>query len=251
MRTTAPLVQCLTNAVTVNFVANTLLAVGASPAMVDVPGEAGPMAGAASAVLINLGTPGAEQREGMLEAAEACADMGRPWVLDPVAVGALPVRTDLAHRLLTRRPTVIRGNASEIRALAGAGTGGRGVDAADDVAGAADAALALARTSGGVVAVSGPVDLVTDGRRTVRITGGDVLLTRVTGGGCALGGVIAAYVASHADPFEAVVTACLGYGIAAERAAHAAAGPAGFAVAFVDALASLRSADLVAEGRIA
>lgn len=250
VRTAAPLVQCLTNVVTVNFVANTLLAVGASPAMVDVPGEAGPMVSVASAVLVNLGTPAADQRDAMLEAAQACADTGRPWVLDPVAVGALPVRTALAQRLLALRPTVVRGNASEIRALAGLGSGGRGVDASDGVEDSLDAARALARTAGAVVAVSGAVDLVTDGDRVVRIAGGDELLTRVTGGGCALGGVIAAFAASHADTLEATVAACTAYGVAAEHAAARTSGPGSFAVAFVDALAALSPADVEASGRI-
>lgn len=250
VRTTGPLVQCLTNAVTVNFVANALLAVGASPAMVDIPGEAGAMARAASAVLVNLGTPAGEHRAAMIEAAEECAASGTPWVLDPVAVGALPVRSELAAALVELRPTVIRGNASEIRALAGAGTGGRGVDAADDVDASLQSALALARSTQAVVAVSGPVDLVTDGEHIVRIAGGHPLLTRVTGGGCALGGVVAAFVGCDTDPLPATVAACTAYGIAAERAAAIARGPGSFFPAFLDALAALGGEDLVAEGRI-
>ena len=161
IRARTPLVQCLTNAVVTNFTANVLLALGAAPAMVDIPQEAGPFAKAASGVLVNLGTPHGEQRAAMLEAVEAAAAAGTPWVLDPVAVGSLPVRTALAHRLLDGRPAVIRGNASEIIALAGDGSGGRGVDATDAVESAAPAAGSLARSTGAVVAVSGPVDLVT------------------------------------------------------------------------------------------
>lgn len=251
VRSAGPLVQCLTNAVTVNFVANTLLAVGASPAMVDVPGEAGPMAGAASAVLVNLGTPAAEQREAMVEAAQACGRVGRPWVLDPVAVGALPVRTELARRLLELRPSVIRGNASEIRAIAGAGEGGRGVDSADGVEESLDAARALAASTGGVVAVSGPVDLVTDGETVVRISNGHPLLTRVTGGGCALGAIVAAFAGCHDDALEAAVAACTAYGVAAEHAVASAGGPGTFAVSLLDALSSLTAEDLTRSGRIA
>ncbi|NYF10559.1 hydroxyethylthiazole kinase [Leifsonia sp. AK011] len=250
VRAAGPLVQCLTNVVTVNFVANTLLALGASPAMVDIPGEAGPMVGAASAVLINLGTPAAGQRDAMIEAAEACAQLGRPWVLDPVAVGALPVRTELADALLALRPTVIRGNASEIRALAGASAGGRGVDSSDGVDESLEDARSLALSTGGVVAVSGPVDLVTDGHAVVRIANGSPLLTRVTGGGCALGGVVAAFVGSHDDTLEAVVSACTAYAVAAEHAAAAAHGPGSFSVAFLDALANLSGNDVLTSGNL-
>lgn len=131
VRSEPPLVQCLTNTVVTNFTANVLLALGAAPAMTDIPGEAGPFARIASGVLINLGTPHAEQRMAMLEAAAAANDAGTPWVLDPVAVGSLPVRTALAAELLAMRPTVVRANASEVMALAGLGAGGRGVDATD------------------------------------------------------------------------------------------------------------------------
>ena len=172
VRERSPLVQCLTNAVVTNFTANVLLAIGAAPAMVDVPTESRAFARVAGGVLINLRTPHAEQREAMMEAAVAASDESVPWVLDPVAVGGLSVRTELASRLLELRPSVIRGNASEIRALAGAGEGGRGVDAVDDVDSAGNAAVALARQTGGVVAVSGPVDLISSCGETVRVAGG-------------------------------------------------------------------------------
>ncbi|MFJ4844679.1 MULTISPECIES: hydroxyethylthiazole kinase [unclassified Streptomyces] len=245
VREQSPLVQCLTNAVVTGFTANVLLALGASPAMADIPGEAGPFAGIASGVLINLGTPHAEQRAAMTEAARAAASAGTPWVLDPVAVGALPVRTALARELLELRPTIVRGNASEIIALAGAGGGGRGVDSSDGVEAAEEPARRLAAATGGVVAVSGPVDLVTDGVRTVRVANGDALLTRVTGGGCALGAVMAAFAGVGEDPFASTVAAVTAYTVAAEPAAKAASGPGSFAVEFLDALAALRESDIV------
>jgi hydroxyethylthiazole kinase len=244
------LVQCLTNAVVTGFTANVLLALGAAPAMVDIPEEAGPFARVASGVLVNLGTPHAEQRTAMLEAARAAGDSGTPWVLDPVAVGGLPVRTALAHELLDLRPTVIRGNASEIIALAGAGGGGRGVDSTHGLAAAEHAARELAATAGCVVAVSGPVDLVTDGPRAARIANGDVLLTRVTGGGCALGAVLAAFAAVDEDRFATSVAAVTAYTVAAELAVQKASGPGGFAVAFLDALDALSGADLTERAAI-
>ncbi|MFV0634501.1 hydroxyethylthiazole kinase [Demequina sp.] len=243
VRHTAPLIQCLTNAVTTNWVANVLLAAGATPAMVDIREEAGAFAPIASAVLINVGTPHEEQRDAMREAATAARDAGTPWVLDPVAVGALPVRTALARDLLAASPTVIRGNASEIIALAGLGGGGRGVDSSHGTADAVVAARTLAGSTGAVVAVSGAVDLVVSREREAHVPGGSELLTRVTGGGCALGAVVAAFVASHPDAFEATVAAHAFYSAAAERAAARAQGPGSFAPAFLDALALLTPED--------
>ncbi len=244
VRASAPLVQCITNTVVTGFTANALLALGASPAMVDIPLEAGPFAGIASGLLINLGTPHAEQRAAMLEAATAAGEHGTPWVLDPVAVGSLPVRTPLGATLRDLRPTVIRGNASEIIAVSGAGAGGRGVDALDGVDSAAPAARALAAATGGIVAVSGPIDLVTDGRNDTRIANGHTLLTKVTGGGCALGAVMAAFAAVDDDRYATTVAAITVYTIAAELAAERSTGPGSFAVALLDALATVDAADI-------
>ncbi|PKQ35512.1 MAG: hydroxyethylthiazole kinase [Actinobacteria bacterium HGW-Actinobacteria-11] len=249
-----PLTHCITNAVVTGFTANVLLAAGAAPAMVDIVGEAELFAGVASGLLINLGTPTPEQRAAILEAVAGATASGTPWVLDPVAIGTLPIRTALAHDLANQRPTAIRGNASEILALAGVSAGGRGVDATDSTDAAADAAAALATRTGAVVAVSGPVDLLTDGERILRLANGHELLTRVTGGGCALGAVMAALlgaarVTGH-DALTAVAAASLGYTIAAEHAATTARGPGSFAVSLLDALAALRPEDLVAEARV-
>lgn len=240
LRENRPLVQCVTNAVVTGFTANALLALGAAPAMVDVPGEAGAFAGAAGAILVNLGTPHAEQREAAVEAAAAARAVGTPWVLDPVAVGALPVRTGLAHGLLDQQPSVVRGNASEVLALAGGGTGGRGVDSTAGSEDTVGAAVALAARTGGVVAVSGATDVITDGARIVRVDNGSPLLQQVTGAGCALGAVVAACAAvTPDDVLEATVAAHLVWGVAAEVAAGRADGPGSFAVALLDALDDL------------
>lgn len=239
VRAQAPLVQCITNSVVVNVTANALLALGASAAMVDIPGEAGPFARVASGLLVNLGTPTTEQREAMFEAVEAANGAGTPWVLDPVAVGSLPVRTPLSHTLKDLHPAIVRGNASEIIAVAGSGAGGRGVDASDGVDAAVSAAQSLAERTGGVVAISGPVDVVTDGHGLVWIANGDALLTRITGGGCALGAVMAAFAAVDADRFATTVAAITVYTVAAELAAERSAGPGSFQPAFLDALAAV------------
>jgi hydroxyethylthiazole kinase len=254
LRAAPPLTHCITNAVVTGFTANVLLAIGAAPAMVDIVGESGMFAGIASGVLINLGTPTPEQQAASLEAAGGATTAQTPWVLDPVAIGALPVRTALAQELVALRPTAVRGNASEILALAGLSGGGRGVDATDSTDAAADAAAALAQRYGSVVAVSGPVDLLTDGERVIRIANGDPLLTLVTGGGCALGAVMAAFLGAargtDLSALSAVAAASLVYTIAAERAAAQSAGPGSFAVALLDALASVQPDDLLAAARV-
>jgi hydroxyethylthiazole kinase len=239
LRATTPLVHCLTNTVVQALTANALLAAGAAPAMVDAPEEAADFAAVASAVLVNVGTVNARTAEAMRLAARSAGAAGTPWVLDPVAVGGLAFRTELAAELAALRPTVVRGNASEVMALAGAGAGGRGVDSTAGADDAAPAAAGLARRTGGVVAVSGAVDLVTDGRRTVRIGGGSELLTRTTGAGCALGALVAAYVAATRDPLAGTVAAHAHVALAAEVAADVADGPGTFAPAWLDALDAL------------
>lgn len=254
LRAEPPLVHCITNSVVTGFTANVLLALGAAPAMVDITGEAGMFAAISSGLLVNLGTPTPEQRSASLEAVGGARTAGTPWVLDPVAVGALPVRTALAQDLLALRPTVIRGNASEILALAGVSQGGRGVDALDSTDAAADAARDLARRTGGAVAVSGPVDLLVDADRELRLANGDALLTRVTGGGCALGAVMAAFLgtARHTgdSPLLAASAATLVYTLAAEDAAAGAAGPGSFAVRLLDALSAVEPGRIAARARV-
>lgn len=242
VREAGPLVQCITNTVVQNFTANALLAIGAAPAMTDIVGEAGTFAGIADALLINLGTPTPEQRAAAVEAARAANEACTPWVLDPVAVGALPLRTELARELVALGPTAIRGNASEIAVLAGSGAGGRGMEASEDIDAAA--AVALARESGAIVAVSGPQDLITDGRRVLRVDNGDALLTKVTGGGCTLGAVVAAFLSVERSP-DSVAQAHAYYGAAAEVAAESAHGPGSFAVALIDALSTDLPASLL------
>jgi hydroxyethylthiazole kinase len=250
MRATAPLVQCLTNIVVAQWTANVLLAVGAAPAMVDNPREAGELAGVAGGVLVNLGTPYAETVEAMQLASAAANAAGRPWVLDPVGAGAMAWRTDVARTLLARTPpAIVRGNASEILALAG-GSGGRGVDSAHTPQAAAGAARELAAEHGTVVAVSGAVDHLTDGTRLITVANGDVLLTKVTGVGCALGAMMAAFAAVCEDRLLAAVAATATLTVAAEQAAWTAPGPGSFAVGLLDRLASITPDDLRGAARV-
>lgn len=249
MRATAPLVHNITNFVAMNAMANVQLAVGASPAMVHALEEVGEFATLAGALTVNIGTADAAWAEAMVQAATVMTRLDRPWVMDPVGVGATRFRQQLCARLMDLRPTVIRGNASEILALGGLGGQARGVDAGDPVAAAEAAARALAAQTGGVVAVSGPIDYVTDGRQGFRIGNGHPLMPQVTALGCSLNGVIGAFLVGQ-KPLEATVAALACYGLAGEIAAREAKGPGSFAVAFLDALANLTPEDVNAGAKV-
>src|SRR5690625_4321467 len=150
VRAQAPLVQCITNYVSMDIAANLLNAAGASPAMVHDTRETGEFAAIAGAVVVNIGTPSPAWVDGMIAAAAAARDKGTPWVLDPVAVGATSYRRDTVARLLPYMPTVIRGNGSEIRSLAHSTAEGRGVDSDASATEAREAATMLARQTGSV-----------------------------------------------------------------------------------------------------
>ncbi len=239
LRERAPLVQCLTNIVVAQWTANTLLAAGAAPAMVDNPHEAAEFAALSNGVLVNLGTPYDDTTAAMSAAVASATAVGTPWVLDPVAAGAVSWRTGLAQELLeSGAPRIIRGNASEILALAG-GTGGKGVDSVDSPEAALEVARSLALRYGTTVAVSGAVDHLTDGERVVRISNGHPLMTQVTGVGCALGALMAAFAAVIDDGLLAASAATATLTVAADRAALVGRGPGSFAVALLDELATL------------
>ncbi|MFP7365806.1 hydroxyethylthiazole kinase [Corynebacterium callunae] len=248
LRETTPLVQCLTNAVVMQFSANVLLAAGASPAMVDTPAESEEFARTASGVLINPGTPSTEQYQGMHNAISGALAVGTPWVLDPVAVGGLSQRTEFAAGVVEKHPAAIRGNASEVVALAGLGAGGRGVDATDSVEAALEAAQVLAARTGAVVAVSGAEDLIVSQGRVTWLESGDPMLQMVIGTGCSLGALVAAYLGatknSDITAHDAVLAAHAHVGAAGSLAATRAARPGSFAVAFIDALYEVDSATI-------
>ena len=246
-----PLAGSVTNTVTQNFVANAQLAVGGSAAMVYLPDEAEFLASNGNSMYINLGTLIPNYAETVPRGAEALHLAGKPWVLDPVGIGIGSLRTQLVKAVKPYKPTILRGNASEIIAVAdmwnvacdGSETdvsgnetsGPRGVDSTDEVSSARQAAIAVARFTGGAVMVSGEEDLVTDGETVVTVKGGSPLFESITGSGCSLGGVAAVY-AAVADPLVAAITASAIYDAAGTRAAAIADAPASFQVAFLDEL---------------
>ena len=251
MRERAPLVQNITNFVAMTTMANVLLAAGASPAMVHAKEEVEEFGKLIGALTVNIGTLTPAWVESMVLAARTANANGKPWVLDPVGAGATTYRTGTARDLATLKPAIIRGNASEIMALAGETASGKGVDAGDAVSAAKAAARRLALATQAVIAVTGPVDLVIapDGRRA-EIANGHPLMPRVTALGCALTGIVAAFAAANPDPFDAAVSALAYYGIAGERAALSTSHPGSFYVAFIDALHALDPETVTAAAQV-
>lgn len=242
-----PLAPSITNSVTINFVANAQLAAGGSAAMVYLPDEGAYLAGISGAFYINAGTLLPIYEASLPRTCRALYENGCPWVLDPVGIGIGSLRTKLIKQMKAYKPSVLRGNASEIIAvsrlweLSADGKGGaqskgaRGVDSTDDVLAAKEAAQAIARYTGGAVAVSGETDFVTDGTTGVLCRGGSRFLPMITGAGCSLGGVAAVYCA-EASPFVAALTAVSVYNSAAKDAEKKSAGPGTFQPHFLDSI---------------
>ncbi len=242
IRATNPMAGSITNTVTIDFVANAQLAVGGSAAMVYLPDEGEALVAGGGAIYLNMGTLFPIYEQTIPRAAKAAHDAGKPWVLDPVGLGIGSLRTQLVNELKQYKPAIVRGNASEIIALAGLwGLEGeaadlsrvRGVDTTDTV----DAA------PGGAVVVSGEVDLITDGTTVAKSHGGSPLMSKITGCGCSQGGVLAVY-ACAADPFTAAVCGTAVYNVAGTRAAAVADAPASFKVAFIDELYRATAQDI-------
>jgi hydroxyethylthiazole kinase len=239
VRERGPLVQCITNYVSMDVVANVLNAVGASPAMVHDAHESGEFVRVASALSVNIGTPSPSWVEGMTAAVRAAREAGVPWVLDPVAVGATSYRREIVAGLLAERPTAIRGNASEMLAIAADGAGGRGVDSEASSREAGSSAAELARAQAAVVVVTGVEDVVSDGSRSAVVHGGDPRMPLVTALGCAATALVAACSAVSDDTFLAAVAALAMLAAAGERAGRRADGPGTLRVLLLDELAAL------------
>ena len=251
VKQTNPMAGSITNSVTINFVANAQLAVGGSAAMVYLPDEGEFLAKVGGATYINVGTLLPIYEETLPHTAKVLYEENKPWVLDPVAVGIGELRTKLLQQFKQYKPTIIRGNASEIIALAGlwgldGGTSEsnvRGVDSTDTVHAAKTAAVALAKWTGGAVAVSGESDLITDGRIVAISRGGSHFMEKITGAGCSLGGVVAVY-ATAASSFIAALTATAVYNLAGSRAEQQVDGPGSFQVHFLDELYKATAQDI-------
>jgi hydroxyethylthiazole kinase len=251
VRERRPLVHVITSFVAADLTANLLLSAGARVVMAQDKAEAEDFVALADALCLNLGILTADRVEPMIAAARFAVELGRPWVLDPVGIGISAERRSLAMRLSGLQPTVIRGNAAEILAMAeGEEAPIAGVDSSVDSAEALDAAHDLSRSTGALVAVSGPVDYVTDGSRLAAVANGHHLMARVTGVGCALSALMAACCTVEEDVLAAASHALAILGLAGELAADEASGPASFRTGLIDRLYSLDQDSLDAGARI-
>ena len=245
IRKEAPLVHNITNYVVMNCTANALLALGASPVMAHEIREVEEMTAISRALVVNIGTLSVPWVESMKRAMQKARDLHIPVVLDPVGMGATSYRSEAVHTLLENAPvTALRGNASEILALAWSRERTKGVDSLADSENAREAAAFLAQKYNCVVCVSGPRDYVISREQQGCIENGDPLMARVTGMGCSASAFCGAFLALGGPPFSAVLHAMAAMGIAGEMAALRSSGPGSLQQSFLDSLYNLTEEDL-------
>jgi hydroxyethylthiazole kinase len=252
LRERKPLVHQITNYVVMNETANATLAIGALPVMAHAQEEVEEMVGLASALVLNIGTLSQQWIEAMRLAGSAAGARGIPVVLDPVGAGATAYRTETSRRLLDEvRVTVLRGNAGEVATLAGAEAEVRGVESMSTGLEPAALARTAARGLGLVASVTGPIDNVSDGERSLAVANGHPLLATVTGTGCISSALTGCFLAAKPEePLEAAAEALAALGVAAEDAAAGADGPGTFHARLYDALAALDPDTLDGRARI-
>lgn len=251
VRAEAPVVHNITNYVVMNTTANALLAIGACPVMAHAPQEVEEMVGLAAALVLNIGTLSEDWIEAMILAGREARRRGIPIILDPVGAGATSFRTATAIRLLSElSPTIVRGNASEIRALCSEVAQTRGVDSTHCSEDSVDAARTLAEAHGCVVCMSGAVDIIVSGGAVARVRNGVPMMTRVTGMGCTASALMGAFAAVTSSPLHAAVQAMVILGVAGELAAQRAAGVGSFQVHILDALSAIAAEQLEQHARV-
>lgn len=236
LRSKNPLVYNITNEVVTNFVANGLLAIGASPVMANDPKEAREMTTHASALVLNIGTITQAQKDAMFIAGKEANERNIPVILDPVGVGVTSFRTKIIEKLLEQIDvTAIRGNIGEIVTLGDQVGQVRGVDS---LATQIDLATAkkVAKTFDTIVLATGETDVITNGNEVITCKNGHAMLPSITGSGCLLSSVLGAFLASGEDPLEAAAYTVCSYGIAGEQAAKKSAGPGTFKTNLLDML---------------
>jgi hydroxyethylthiazole kinase len=245
VREKKPLIHNITNFVVMNYTANALLAMGASPVMAHAQNEVEDMVSFAGALVLNIGTLTDDWIDSMIKAGKKASEKGIPIILDPVGSGATALRTNSAKKIIDQtRISVIRGNASEILSLRHAQSKTKGVDSIHSVEDAAQAATVLAQELNTTLAITGPVDLITDGKRVIRVANGHPLMGYVTGTGCTATVTIGAFLAVDADPVSATATALAYFGLAGEVAAQNASAPGSFMIQMIDALYTITPEEL-------
>jgi hydroxyethylthiazole kinase len=251
IREEKPLVHNITNYVVMNFTANSLLAMGASPVMAHAIEEVEEMVSLARALVINIGTLSEPWIRAMLLTGKKANQLGVPIVLDPVGSGATTLRTETFKRLISElKISIVRGNASEILSISSSKVTTKGVDAVHDVEHASQTAREMADQLKCAVAITGPVDLITDGKVVIRCHNGHPLLGRVTGTGCAATATIAAFTAITRNPVEAASAGLAFFGLAGEVAAKRAQSPGSFMIALLDALNDITPDEFQARSRL-
>ena len=225
----SPIVHCITNYVTVNDVANIILASGASPIMADDIGEVSDITSICNSLVINIGTLNSRTIASMIEAGKRSNKLGHPIILDPVGVGASKLRMETTLRLLEEiNFSVIRGNASEIKAIVNQSKTASGVDVSlediineDNINKYIEIGKALSKANNAVVAITGPIDIITNGEKTYLVRNGHKNMERVTGTGCMLSGLIGGYIGANPDNIlESTAVAVAAMGLCGELANH-------------------------------
>ncbi|MBN1665055.1 MAG: hydroxyethylthiazole kinase [Deltaproteobacteria bacterium] len=245
IRQKAPLIHNITNYVVMNYTANALLAVGASPVMAHAEEEVEDMVNIAGALVINIGTLSSHWIKSMFRAANEAGKRNIPIILDPVGAGATGYRTRITREFMeTVPPTVIRGNASEILAILKDDAKTKGVDSTASSNDALRDAREINRTYGSIVCISGKTDYIISADHTVKVMNGHPMMTRVTGMGCTATAICGAFAAVNTQTSAAVAEAMAVMGIAGELAVAKAEGPGSLQYHFLDALYALSHEDI-------
>lgn len=237
VREKSPLIHNITNYVVMNNTANALLSIGASPVMAHAIDEVAEMASIASALVINIGTLDTEWVKAMIVAGKAAQTKKIPIIFDPVGAGATSYRTKVCQQILEDcKPSIIRGNASEIMSLVNSNIKTKGVDSTSSSDSALDSAKTLAKETGSVVVISGQTDYITNGNTTETVSNGNTLMSWVTGMGCTATAIVAAFAAINPDMLEAATHGMAVMGISGELAAAKSQGNGSMQTHFLDEL---------------
>ncbi|MCU9614389.1 hydroxyethylthiazole kinase [Caldibacillus lycopersici] len=247
VRETKPLIHNMTNIVVANFTANGLLALGASPVMASYEGEVADMAKIAGGLLLNIGTIHQQELDAMIIAGKSANVHQVPVVFDPVGIGATPYRTIASEKILQEvNVSIIRGNLAEISQLIGEQGEIKGVDGGEVYGNAIEITRRAAEHLRAVVIATGKDDIISDGTRTFVVHNGHPILTKVTGTGCLLSSVVAAFAAVERDFVQAAVAALIFYGVVAEVAAEktVANGTGSFQIEFLNQLSNVSAKEI-------
>lgn len=262
VRNKSPLIHHITNYVTVNDCANIVLAIGASPVMADEIDEVQDMVSIANTLVLNMGTPNKRTVESMLAAGRRANALGIPVVFDPVGVGATEYRTKIAHKILDEvEISVLSGNISEIKAISGLGGTTKGVDASSEdttdlnyMEDSSNMAKTISKQLNCIIAITGAVDVITDGDKVFYVHNGHEMLSTITGTGCMCTSLIGSFCGVTDDYLNAATAGIMAMGIAGEKAykslVQGEVGSGSFRARLLDMVFILTGEDLTKEGKV-